>query len=134
LSYPGFGYATPPVVSLVGGGGFGARAKAILEDGVVVGFEIINPGQGYSSAPFVRIDPPASIQVPATSLDVQIKTIQVVLHVAPFHRYALEGTANFIDWAQVGAEFQSDSNTVVKVFDVADAPKFFRIRDITYTP
>lgn len=48
-------YTTPPTVTFSGGGGSGAAATAILENGLVVGLSITNPGSGYTSAPTISI-------------------------------------------------------------------------------
>ena len=51
----GSGYSTssPPTVTLSGGGGTGATAKAIVEDGKVTRVEVTEAGSGYTSAPTV---------------------------------------------------------------------------------
>jgi len=54
----GFGYLTPPAVTITGGGGSGAAATASLLGSSVTSLNIINPGSGYSSAPTVTIAPP----------------------------------------------------------------------------
>ncbi len=54
----GYDPISPPAVTITGGGGSGATATAIVQDGVVVGFTITNPGTGYTSLPTVTIAPP----------------------------------------------------------------------------
>ncbi|HTI68903.1 MAG TPA: LamG domain-containing protein [Candidatus Limnocylindria bacterium] len=134
VDYPGFGYTGEPVITLIGGGGYGAEVEPIIIDGLIQGFRIVKTGQGYTSAPFVRIDPPTSVQIPTASLDVGVKSIQVTLHVVQSHRYVLEGTSDFLNWIQLGDAFDAVTSSSVKVFDVGDAPGFFRLRDITYNP
>ena len=51
----GSGYQAEPIVSVTGGGGTGATARAIISGGVVTGFQITNPGVGYTSAPTVAL-------------------------------------------------------------------------------
>ena len=49
---------TPQVV-LFGGGGSGASANAVVNGlGQIIGFNLLNPGQGYNNAPFVSISDP----------------------------------------------------------------------------
>ena len=55
VSTGGSGYVGEPVVSITGGGGTGATARAIVSGGVVTGFVITNPGSGYTSAPTVAL-------------------------------------------------------------------------------
>lgn len=51
----GVGYIGPPVVVLTGGGGTGASARAVWDKNTqtISGFEITNPGTGYTSSPTV---------------------------------------------------------------------------------
>jgi len=60
LVNPGAGYIPPVTIS--GGGGYGARAIAILGSGVmagqVMGYSMIDSGSGYTSSPTITIDPP----------------------------------------------------------------------------
>jgi len=53
----GYDPATPPAVSLAGGGGTGAAATAIVEPltGSVTGIQITSPGTGYATAPTVSV-------------------------------------------------------------------------------
>lgn len=49
---------TPQVV-LFGGGGSGASASAVVNAvGQIIGFNLLNPGQGYNNAPFVSVVDP----------------------------------------------------------------------------
>jgi hypothetical protein len=134
LTYPGYGYTTAPVVSLLGGGGIGARVEAVVVDGAIVGFNVLNSGLGYSSPPIVRIDPPASIPVPSTSFDVEVKSLEITLHVVPNHHYVLEGTPDFTNWSQIGSDFIATGPQETRRLDVSVAPGFFRIRDVSYNP
>lgn len=58
VSFVGSGYATAPAVTLSGGGGSGATAKANLSGGTVASITVLTPGSGYTSAPTVTIAPP----------------------------------------------------------------------------
>jgi hypothetical protein len=51
----GAGYASPPTVSITGGGGSGATATVTVSGGVVTGVTLINAGNGYSSTPTVTL-------------------------------------------------------------------------------
>jgi uncharacterized repeat protein (TIGR01451 family) len=53
LTNGGSGYTTAPTVSITGGGGTGATAKAVLTNGVVTNVVLTNPGYGYTSTPSV---------------------------------------------------------------------------------
>lgn len=57
---PGFGYETVPIVSIFGGEGSGATAKANLANGIVGIITLTNPGSGYVIRPkvsFIGGDP-----------------------------------------------------------------------------
>ena len=51
----GSGFTFEPIVTLVGGGGSGATAKAYLGYGKITSIKVTNPGSGYTSAPTVVI-------------------------------------------------------------------------------
>ena len=51
----GSGFTFEPIVTLVGGGGTGATAKAYLGYGVITKIEVTDSGSGYTSAPIVVI-------------------------------------------------------------------------------
>jgi len=58
IEFGGVGYVSPPMVSLIGGGGTGAAATAQVFAGAVNNIIINHPGSGYTNAPVVAIDPP----------------------------------------------------------------------------
>ena len=65
VSSGGSGYTSVPSVTIMGGGGTGAMAMAVLNGdglhpGVVTGITITNGGTGYTSIPTVMIAPPTS--------------------------------------------------------------------------
>jgi F-type H+-transporting ATPase subunit a len=49
----GEGYTSAPIVQMVGGGGSGASAIAIIQNGSVVELSIVEHGSGYTSSPEV---------------------------------------------------------------------------------
>lgn len=55
LTSGGSGYTSAPTVAFSGGGGTGAAATAIIDDGAVVGFTITNAGSGYTSTPTITL-------------------------------------------------------------------------------
>ena len=55
LGNGGSGFTYEPVVTLVGGNGTGATAKAYLGYGKITSIKVTNPGSGYTSAPTVVI-------------------------------------------------------------------------------
>ena len=63
----GYGYVSNPVVTIIGGGGTGAKATATQFNGVVTSITITNPGIGYTSVPIITIAPPPFPPRKATS-------------------------------------------------------------------
>ena len=51
----GYGYSDPPTVTISGGGGTGAVAVPVIDNGVIVSIEMVNRGRGYTSVPTVTI-------------------------------------------------------------------------------
>jgi hypothetical protein len=65
-----FGYnAGPPNVTISGGAGSGATAKATVGEGGKIEILVTNNGTGYTSAPTVTIDAPKRIYVLTTHVD-----------------------------------------------------------------
>jgi hypothetical protein len=54
----GYGYTNTPLVRLIGGGGSGAEAVAVVSNGVVTAVNVLDAGYGYTNAPLVIIEPP----------------------------------------------------------------------------
>ena len=54
----GTGYVSTPGVRIEDSGGSGGIARAVVQNGSVIGIEISNPGSGYTTAARVFIDPP----------------------------------------------------------------------------
>ena len=61
--YGGTNYNIPPNVSIVGGGGSGAIVTANVSGGAITGFNILNPGSGYTSNPQAIINGNAITEV-----------------------------------------------------------------------
>lgn len=51
----GTGYIAPPVVTIIGGGGTGAEAEAVVSAGRVIRFNMLHRGSGYISQPTITI-------------------------------------------------------------------------------
>ena len=54
----GYGYTNTPSVRIIGGGGSGAQAVAVVSNGVVISVHILDAGSGYTNTPVIVIDPP----------------------------------------------------------------------------
>jgi hypothetical protein len=59
ISNGGAGYTNVPSVTIVGGGGTGAQAVAVVSNGVVIAINFLNAGNGdYTNQPTIFIEPP----------------------------------------------------------------------------
>ena len=54
----GYGYTNTPTVRIIGGGGSGAEAVAVVSNGVVTAVNILDAGYGFTSMPLIVIAPP----------------------------------------------------------------------------
>ena len=54
----GSGYTNTPSVTITGGGGSGAKAKATMLNGVVTAITILSPGTGYTFTPTITVASP----------------------------------------------------------------------------
>jgi hypothetical protein len=89
ISVPGTGYFTPPTITIAGGGGTGATARAVVSGGSIVGVIVVNPGANYTSTPAVTlaragIDRQLNVQLVAAALADKIagKPVDTVLNAA----------------------------------------------------
>jgi protein O-mannosyl-transferase len=56
VTHSGSGYTTTPNITIIGGGGTGATARAILSDtGTIIGVDVTDSGAGYTSTPSITI-------------------------------------------------------------------------------
>ncbi len=71
----GSGYLSTPAVTITGGGGSGARARAVVSNGIVQNIVVTNSGSGYSTSnlPTVTIAPPVASTIPSYPIYIQLK-------------------------------------------------------------
>ena len=68
ITNDGTDYPNPPTVTISGGGGSGATAKAYVEDEKVVRIEVTDSGSGYTSAPTVSFSGGGGSSAAATAV------------------------------------------------------------------
>ena len=61
ITNSGAGYTAPPALQILGGGGSGAVAIAVVSNGCVVAINFTRAGSGYSIMPTIQIDPPPAV-------------------------------------------------------------------------
>lgn len=76
----GYDDEVPPNVNIVGGGGAGATAEAVVENGIIIRIDVTNSGAGYTSQPVVSIDSPPSGGTQATAEVVLEKITQLEIY------------------------------------------------------
>ena len=122
----GCGYTDAPLITIVGGGGSGASATAVVRDGVVVQLVITDAGIGYTEAPRVRIASPPF----APFLDIAVSKVKVTQHVVLGRNYVLESSTDLQHWSPVGERFTAQSELITNEFDVDGTGRYFRIREV----
>ena len=82
----GSGYTVAPSVQITGGGGAGAAATAVIENGVVTKINIIRSGSGYTSGPEVTfVDNAGTSTVSATAEAVFKSTYNSIFKLSYFN-------------------------------------------------
>ncbi|HTH48205.1 MAG TPA: hypothetical protein VMB21_11890, partial [Candidatus Limnocylindria bacterium] len=126
LTYGGYGYTNAPAVRILGGGGSGALAQAVIKDGFVVAIQMLNAGTGYMAVPDIEIQPPALPSAPSLSL--AASRLAVAMHLARGFTYQLESSRDSLVWLPVGVPFFATSDIVTKEFVIAETGQYFRVR------
>jgi hypothetical protein len=62
----GAGYSSAPTVTLSGGGGTGATARAVIAGGSIAEIAVTNPGSGYTSPPTITLSSTGQSSIPGT--------------------------------------------------------------------
>jgi autotransporter-associated beta strand protein len=101
VNTPGAGYFSPPSVTLVGGGGTGARAVATVGGGRVLSVTITSMGTGYTSAPQVSFSGGGGFGASAT---ITLNAMPVMVSVAAggAHTLAIDNQGRVWAWGNNG--------------------------------
>jgi hypothetical protein len=125
----GAGYAQPPALRLVGGGGRDAVVEPQIAAGGVTGFVVVQPGSGYTSAPMLAVAPPGD----APALGIAISEggrVAIPQFLVPGRRYRLLRSANLKDWAPVGEAFLAEVTLTSGEFGTIQRAQFFRLDEL----
>jgi hypothetical protein len=130
ISNHGWGRANTPGVKIIGGGGSGVKAVAVVSNGMVIAVTVLEAGSGYTNTPSIIIAPP-----PATALWPNNATQAMGLDLgslSPYDNYQLE----FIPalggaWSNLGSTFTPPSATSTQYVNVSGSAGFFRV---SYVP
>jgi len=75
---PGSGYTVAPGIKFIGGGGSGAAATSIIENGIVGIITVSNAGSGYTSAPPITFTGISTVSAAATAILSPTGSIQAI--------------------------------------------------------
>ena len=120
----GFGYGTNvPSIYILGGGGSGATALALMQDGIVAGVFVTSAGSGYTSAPRVLIAAPPGFP----SLAIEVSQIRILLTLIPGYTYKIQTDDDGGTWVDAGASFLATDISMSLLFDVNARSQMFRV-------
>ena len=74
----GADYVSTPIVTISGGNGDGATAKAVVETGRVIRVDMINSGSGYTAQPTVTINSGSGATASAVLKPTMINSIEII--------------------------------------------------------
>jgi hypothetical protein len=63
-------------------------------------------------------------------ITLEVKTVEVTLHVTPTKTYQLEASSDLVTWTKVGSPFLATTSEVTEDFDATDVGRYFRIYEV----
>jgi hypothetical protein len=120
---PGYGYTDPPRVTVSGGGGSGAEVVAVVEDGRIVDFNIMNTASGYPDKVVVQISPPPF----APEMSIRVKSVELNLHLVVGKTYSIEASTDLSQWTPVSDPFVAETEFMAFEYDVDAYGKYYRV-------
>jgi hypothetical protein len=117
----GYGYKTPPIVRIIGGGGSGAVATATVSNGIVTGITILNAGSGYTNNPIVAIASPFQLMISITSA-----TGLTFTNLKVGTNYQLQFSQSGT-WINLGSSFVADAGNYTQYFDGTVSGSLYRL-------
>ena len=64
------------------------------------------------------------------SVTINVKTVQVTMHVKPTKTYQLEASLDLQNWTNVGDPFVASTSEVVQEFNAIEVGRFFRLFEV----
>lgn len=119
----GYGSSIPPV-SIIGGGGVGAKAVANVVNGSVVGVTITSSGSAYTSIPTVLIAAPPGL--PKASI--VVKQVELDMELIVGYSYKIQTSYDGGNtWSDTASAFLATDSVMTKVFTVTSTGQLFRV-------
>ena len=127
ITNQGARYTEVPAVTIIGGGGSGAEAVAVMEDWHVVSIEIINAGRGYTSAPIITIDAPPDIP----STQVSLRMVPAVTVTGEFGQSVIIEVSDTADgpWTKWRTVVIGENGTTEVDLDEGAEQRFYRVKE-----
>ena len=126
----GRGYSRVPNVRIRDESGTGFEAHCIVENGVVVGIVIDNPGSGYSDGVRLLIGGPrnnSSLEIGTSELNAGVR---ITMHLALGMEYQLWSSTDCVDWTQEGEPFTAEEEEMDILREIEDNGRFFKLQEI----
>jgi len=124
---PGCGYLTNgPAVLILGGGGTGATATAVVVGTQITSINVTSGGCCYTNAPTILIASPWF----QPSVSITRSRIKITEHVVLGGNYVLESSYDRVTWTPIGPQFTASSETIDNEFDFGATGAFFRLREV----
>jgi hypothetical protein len=137
LTGDGNGYTNTPAVRIIGGGGSGAQAVAVVTNGVVIAVNILGTGSGYTGTPVVVIAPPfipqPTIAISALLFGPLVPPVIELnfANLSPYDQYQLEfSPAATAPWTNLGSPFVPTATTSIQYVSGTGNAGFLRVEHL----
>lgn len=111
-------------MEIIGGGGSGAQAIAMVSNGVVTVIKIMNAGFGYTDTPTIQIDPPP---IPALLPSVANAFRLDYSGLTPALTCQLQAAPDLASWTNFGTSFTAMDYTNSQYLNFGTGSQFFRL-------
>jgi hypothetical protein len=121
----GSGYASPPIVTITGGGGSGATATATVSNGMVVAVIITSAGSNYTNGiPVIVIaSPPIPSLTPAIAQAIRLD----FNNLTPNLEYQLQSAVTLESWTNYGAALDASGTSNSQYLNLGTGSSFYRL-------
>jgi hypothetical protein len=126
----GYGYSRVPNVRIRDESGTGFEGHCIVENGIVVGIVIDNPGSNYSSEATILIGSPginSSLEIGTSELNAGVR---ITMHLALGMEYQLWSSVDCVDWTQEGEPFTAEEEEMDILRETEGNGRFFKLQEI----
>ncbi len=126
----GSGYTTEPSVTITGGGGSGATAKAIMHEDQIASIVVLTAGSGYITAPLVTITAPPETLELGVELVAKLR-LKGTSGMSATVQWSPHADGPWTDWTNVTVETEG---TVIVDLTAGSAQRYYRAVPIKSPP